>query len=358
MSFIRKVADLLIKFFSLILPNILGLYNVERAMMIRQFATTLGNSKKSKSTNNYFISNIDINNVECRFYKPKNIKNDCLIIYIHGGGWCTFNARMYDHFIENIIEKLNCHCISIDYILSPKKKFPYAIEECWNVIEGIASKNNEILKDILTDKVIVMGDSAGGNMTAVITQKASKHEKYKNFINGHVLIYPYLGSWDFNSESFSNYNKYPLFSILSPKLLAEFILIYLGETANNENVKMILESDSITGNFGSNNNLKNVAQNIEISPILADENILKNLPKSFTIIANYDILKDQGIIYHEKMKNSRMNYNSKDESNIENFHEIHIFESLTHGEINISKTTSKYVASLITNWLIKNNFAK
>ncbi|CEF68892.1 Alpha/beta hydrolase fold-3 domain-containing protein [Strongyloides ratti] len=193
-------------------------------------------------------------------------------------------------------------------------------------------------------------------MTAVITQRAAKEMEYRNFIKGHVLIYPYLGSWDFNSESFRNYNKYPLFSVLSPKLMAEFILIYLGKNANNENVKMILESDMLTGNFGVNNEFKEILSNIDISPILANENILKFLPKSFTIIANYDVLKDQGVLYHEKLKNSK-DKNSNDNDIIKNFHSIEIFENLTHGEINISKTASKEVATSICNWLIENNFA-
>ncbi|CEF68891.1 Alpha/beta hydrolase fold-3 domain-containing protein [Strongyloides ratti] len=146
MVFFRKLTDILIKFFSLTLPDFLSLYNPERAMIIRQIATTLGNSKKEKKTNNCLISNINVDNVHCRLYQPNTIKNNCLIIYIHGGGWCTFNAQKYDYFIEKIIEKLYCYCISIDYTLSPKQKFPYAIEECWKVVKEIASKKMKFLK--------------------------------------------------------------------------------------------------------------------------------------------------------------------------------------------------------------------
>uniref|UniRef100_A0A0K0DYF0 Abhydrolase_3 domain-containing protein n=2 Tax=Strongyloides stercoralis TaxID=6248 RepID=A0A0K0DYF0_STRER len=356
MYFIRKIIDVLIKFFSLTLPDFLSLYNPERAMMIRQVATTLGNSKKKRNTNNCSISSIDINNVLCRLYQPKEMKNDCLIVYIHGGGWCTFNAKKYDHFIEKIIEKLHCYCISIDYTLAPKQKFPYAIEECWEVIKEIASKKNKILKDIPTNNVIVAGDSAGGNMTAVITQKAVKEIEYRNFIKGHILIYPYLGSWDFNSESFKNYDNYPLFSVLSPKLMAEFILIYLGKEASNDNVKMILKSNVLTGNFEKNFKFEEIVSNLDISPILGDENILKHLPKSFTIIANYDILKDQGILYYEKMRNSKNN-NDIDDDN-KNFHTIKIFQNLTHGEMNISNIARNEIATAICNWFVENNFAK
>uniref|UniRef100_A0A0N5A4Q5 Abhydrolase_3 domain-containing protein n=1 Tax=Parastrongyloides trichosuri TaxID=131310 RepID=A0A0N5A4Q5_PARTI len=315
-------------------------------MKIRRIATTLGNSDKVIEKKTCTITPILLNGVPCRLYKPSEVKNDCLIIYIHGGGYCVYNAKAYDYIVEEIINNINCYAISIDYTLAPTKYFPSPIMECWSVIEEIASKNNNLLKDISIDKVVLMGDSAGGNATAVLTQKAAQTYEYRHFFKGHVLIYPYLGSWDFNSESVKSYNDYPLFSVLSPEMMAEFILIYLGVKASSENLNMILKSDSMKGNFDETSELSKFNDNIELSPILASDSILKKLPKSLTIIANYDILKDQGILYYERMKKVQPTNNNNDDK-----HSIKIFDKLTHGEINTSYLAANRVVLYICQWL-------
>lgn len=101
--------------------------------------------------------------VNCTRTKVKNIKSPYLIVHCHGGGFVAQSSKSHEIYLKEWATKLNIPILSIDYSLAPQAPYPRALEEvfyayCW------AIKNCHLLGST-AEKVIIGGDSAGGNLS-------------------------------------------------------------------------------------------------------------------------------------------------------------------------------------------------
>uniref|UniRef100_A0AC35UAS5 Abhydrolase_3 domain-containing protein n=1 Tax=Rhabditophanes sp. KR3021 TaxID=114890 RepID=A0AC35UAS5_9BILA len=283
---------------------------------------------KEKDLAVYSISTKVIGNCPCRIYKPKKLSNDLLFIYLHGGGWCVCRPGFYDHLMDKFMEELNCTIVSIDYPLAPEEILPAGVNESYNTIATLMDSLTEII-GFETKNVMIGGDSAGGGLTANMTQRAALNNK--DWFKYQILLYPALGSLNFQSPSYKAYHKTPLKSVLSPKMFAEMVLVYLGIKSSKENIEELLNCDSILPKLRKDSPLAPFINNLDLSPILADEALLKKMPSSMTFLAEADILQDEGFDYYTNMKQA-----SKQNASI--LHEFQWIKNSTHGEFTLNHT--------------------
>ncbi|KAI6191828.1 Arylacetamide deacetylase [Aphelenchoides bicaudatus] len=277
-----------------------------------------------------------IGGTKCRVYLPDNTKrtSNACIIFIHGGGWCIMRARYYDGPMLSLIRRTGTPIISIDYQLSPDKQFPSAIHECENVVKEVYERKYEELQ-IDREKIILIGDSAGGNLTAVICQRLLRAQC--NYVKCQILVYPVIHCLDFLAPSHQYYYRsYNGSALLNPPSLARWTLMYLGIEATRKNIKLILKNRHLPKELSESRDVQKMLDyytNLPESfvckskytkplPTYPDEelakkmakfltdpdfcpilgNNLEGLPPALIMTAGVDILRDEGVLYSKRLK--------------------------------------------------------
>lgn len=109
-----------------------------------------------------------------------------VLMFYHGGGWVIGDLEVYDSVCAEICRILNMTVVSVDYRLAPEHVFPAATEDCLAATAWVAASPAEIGHPVTG--LIPAGDSAGGNLAAVISQE--QHGKLPVPIIAQWLIYP------------------------------------------------------------------------------------------------------------------------------------------------------------------------
>ncbi|QGA53655.1 alpha/beta hydrolase fold domain-containing protein [Sulfolobus sp. E5-1-F] len=203
--------------------------------------------------------------IKIRVYFPSQRENLPAVVYYHGGGFVYGNLDTHDSICRLISKLSNTIVVSVDYRLAPEHKFPTQVYDAYDVVKWIAHNGGKLSID--TSRIAVAGDSAGGNLSAVVS--ILDRDNKENIVKYQIMIYPVVNMLD-SSPSMYNYGD-------GYFLTYERILWY-----NKQYVKD--DSDYY---------------NPLASPILAE---LQNLPPALVITAEYDPLRDQGEMYAHKLK--------------------------------------------------------
>ena len=103
-----------------------------------------------------------------RVYRPAAAAGPLpLVVNIHGGGWVLGSLDQGDWLCSNVAASVGAVVVSIEYRLAPAHRWPAAAEDCYAAIVDVAARAEELGAD--ADRLAVMGDSAGGNLAAVVT---------------------------------------------------------------------------------------------------------------------------------------------------------------------------------------------
>jgi acetyl esterase len=217
--------------------------------------------------------NIDIktesNDIPVRIYFPSSESNLPIIIYSHGGSWVSGNVDDYDNIARKLSKYTKAVVVSVNYRLAPEDPFPAAINDVYNILQWVYENGKNINGD--PSRISVVGDSAGGNISTVVSQMARDKDGPK--ITSQVLIYPSTNIYELNTKSWDHFGK-------------EFNL-----TQENFNKFLSLYVPN-----------KEQRKSSYASPLLSDN--LKNLPSTLIITAELDPLRDEGEAYGEKLKKS------------------------------------------------------
>ncbi|KAI9494765.1 putative lipase protein, partial [Zychaea mexicana] len=157
--------------------------------------------------------------------------------------------------------------IFVNYSLAPEVRHPVALEECYDTLEWIAKNGASINVD--TSKLVVAGDSAGGNLTTVLSMLDKK--RGLNAIKYQVLYYPVTDA----NFSTGSYNQFQEGYYLTRKMMEWFWNQYVPE-----------EKDR---------------RDITAAPLHASDEDLKGLPPAFVMTAEADVLRDEGEAYARKL---------------------------------------------------------
>jgi acetyl esterase len=187
-------------------------------------------------------------------------------MYFHGGGWVLGNLDLVDLPCRLLANRTGRVVVSVDYRLAPEYKFPAAAEDCYAATKWVA-ENAEQFRG--KDKAVaVCGDSAGGNLAAVVSLMA--RDRGVPTIRDQILIYPVTDLLD------SNYKSFP--DEQSPGLTRNDMQWFIDH--------YITKPDD--------------AKNAYASPIVASD--FSKLPRALVITAEYDILLKQCNSYSEKLR--------------------------------------------------------
>lgn len=115
--------------------------------------------------------------VPVREYQASDAARGTIILF-HGGGWVLGGIDDYDQFACSLALLTDCRIVSVGYRLAPEHRFPAAVDDAWAVVSGINADG----------PLFVLGDSAGGNLSAVVAQMA--RDRGDVDLAGQILIYP------------------------------------------------------------------------------------------------------------------------------------------------------------------------
>lgn len=111
-----------------------------------------------------------------------------LLVFFHGGGWMIGDLDTHDQLCRRLANETGGTILSVDYRLSPEHKFPAAVEDALFAVAW--AHQNSTLLGIDSARISVGGDSAGGNLAAVVALADKSNAEIK--IRSQVLLYPAL----------------------------------------------------------------------------------------------------------------------------------------------------------------------
>lgn len=123
-----------------------------------------------------------IGDIACRRYCKAGAIDAPVMLYLHGGGFVVGSLESHDDICAELCNGAAIDVVAVHYRLAPDHPFPAALDDSWAVLTHLAVRH---------DRLIVGGDSAGGNLAAALALMARDESQPK--LSGQVLIYPGLG---------------------------------------------------------------------------------------------------------------------------------------------------------------------
>jgi acetyl esterase/lipase len=207
-------------------------------------------------------------------YRPKNIQNTKtpVIYYMHGGGYIMGNATMYGTAFNYLANKHNATLISIEYRLSTKAPYPADLNDAYSGLKYIYHNADKL--NIDKNNIIIMGESAGGGLTARLGLYNKDHDKIP--IKGQVLIYPML---DYRTGGNNDIYK------------NEYAGEYIWTKELNQIGWTSLKKDQIIPE----------KEMLYYSPAMASVEELKGIPDTFIIVGGLDLFVNECFDYANKL---------------------------------------------------------
>jgi acetyl esterase len=124
--------------------------------------------------------------IPVRLYRARPSGSLPLLVFLHGGGFVACDLDTHDPICRLLTNAVDCAVLSVDYRLAPEAKFPAAPEDCYAATQWAAAHARELGLD--PSRIAVGGDSAGGNLAAVVAQLA--RDRAGPRLVHQLLIYP------------------------------------------------------------------------------------------------------------------------------------------------------------------------
>ncbi len=120
-------------------------------------------------------------------YVPEDVQDNApVLINLHGGGFVKGYRGRDMEFGQNYAYHSGCILLDVDYKIAPEKMFPYALEECYSVVKYVSNHAEELKID--KNKIILMGESAGGNMAIGVNILNKERKDFS--IRQLIVCYP------------------------------------------------------------------------------------------------------------------------------------------------------------------------
>lgn len=188
------------------------------------------------------------------------------VLYLHGGGWVVGDLDSHEFITAPMARDLSAVVVAVDYRLAPEHVFPAAFDDCLAVWRHLLKQGEAWGID--TSRMVVAGDSAGGNLAAALCLETAGAGGVAP--RGQALIYPGLGT-DRSLASFRDNADAPL---LSTADVEYYLRVYAPDTANHKDPRL--------------------------APLAAPS--LAGMPPAFVAVAEFDPLCDDGQLYVERLR--------------------------------------------------------
>jgi acetyl esterase len=205
--------------------------------------------------------------IPIRIYTPKAPAPRPAMVYMHGGGWVVCDLDTHDVVCRAIARRSGGVVIAVDYRLAPEHKFPAAVVDSYAALEWVAANAGQLGVD--SARIAVGGDSAGGNLGAVLSLKSRDEQGPK--IALQVLVYPVTDLSSFDTPS---YHEFADGYHLTRPEMEWFRDCYLAAPEDGRNPLA--------------------------SPLLAPD--LRGLPPALVLTAECDVLRDEGEAYGKRLE--------------------------------------------------------
>lgn len=190
-----------------------------------------------------------------------------VIVYYHGGGWVIGGIETHDTVARYLSKASGGIVVSVDYRLAPENPFPAALEDAYAALQWVSENAMSFGGD--PTRIAVAGDSAGGNLAAVVSLRSRDDNGPQ--IRCQALVYPVTNLASFDTES---YNNFATGFFLTKEEMKWFRSHYLPK-----------QEDWVDP---------------YASPLLARDH--SHLPPAVVITAQFDPLRDEGEAYAEKLR--------------------------------------------------------
>ncbi|XP_026718609.1 arylacetamide deacetylase-like 4 isoform X3 [Athene cunicularia] len=276
-----------------------------------------------------FIKDLWFEKVPVRIYQPKapSASQRRGVMFFHGGGWVFGSLETHEKLCRFIARESESVVVSVGYRLAPEHKYPAAYEDCLNAT--IHFMKNIEHYGVDPARIIVCGDSAGGNLAAAVSQTLAGGSDLPK-LRAQILIYPGLQAVDFNLPSYQQNQGVPL---LIRKHAAFFALQYLnGDALHMQEVlegshippdmrlkyRKWVSPDNIPEKFKvrgvkplrPTDFIAEVFEKVKrlcepnLCPLLVEDAIVQQLPESFILTCEYDVLRDDGLLYKKRLEDN------------------------------------------------------
>jgi acetyl esterase len=189
------------------------------------------------------------------------------LVYFHGGGWTIGDLDTHDTLCRELANRAGIAVVAVDYRMGPEHRFPAAVEDCIAATRWVAAEASALRID--PGRLAVGGDSAGGNLAAVvaIALRDAGHQPPLRF---QLLVYPQTDMRNRHPSHATNGTGY----LLESETIAYYQRHYLGDDA---------------------------ARRLDwrASPLLHPD--LARLPPALVLTAGFDPLRDEGLEYADRL---------------------------------------------------------
>ena len=194
--------------------------------------------------------------VPVRRYRPARIKTNAHLLYIHGGGFVVGSLESHHAICAEIADAVGAELTAVDYRLAPEHVWPAQTDDAYTVLTTLLDQGHD---------VVVIGDSAGGNLAAGLCVRAARSGQAGR-LRGQVLIYPALGG-DLEAGSYVEMAQAPGLTTADVKYYREVLQAPADEAVAH--------------------------------PLLLED--LSDLPPAFITVAHFDPLRDDGRQYAARL---------------------------------------------------------
>lgn len=189
-----------------------------------------------------------------------------VIVYYHGGGWVLGTVDRFDALGRSLVDRTGCAVVLADYRKAPEHPFPAAVDDSWQALQWVDEHVTEIAGDRVP--LIVAGDSAGGNLAAVVAFRA--RDRGGPEIAFQALVYP-VTNCDVDNRSFLEPSNQLM-------LNRDTMIWYLDHYVPDPEMRF----------------------DPEVSPLQAP--VRSGLPPAVILMAEHDVLRNEGEAYADGLR--------------------------------------------------------
>ena len=192
-----------------------------------------------------------------------------VILFLHGGGWVTESVDTYERICALMARETGMQVLAVEYRRAPEDRFPAALNDCYTA--AMALYSGELVEGAGEENIVIMGDSAGGNLAAALVLMARDRGEFSP--RKQILIYPALWNDYTDSSPFPSVKENGEGHMLTAAKMEEYLGLYEknGEDRKNPYFAPLLETD------------------------------LKGLPDTLILTAELDPLRDEGEEYARRL---------------------------------------------------------
>jgi acetyl esterase/lipase len=238
----------------------LSIFSSEKTDPQRLRARAEGAARFARAHRGVRVVEVAAGSAHSEWLIPDSAPQDRALLYIHGGAWFLGSARTYRGFVSGLAYTSRTRALTIDYRLAPENPFPAGLDDCVSAYEWLLQSG------ISADKIVVAGDSAGGNLTLALL--VALRDAGRPLPAGAVTLSPATDLAGTGESRQTRRHLDPYFYNMSPK-------------------------STIIPDYITNHD----ARNPLISPLYAD---LHGLPPLLMHVGDHEILLDDTLLFYDR----------------------------------------------------------